>query len=191
MIGRQLFFVFLAAGILSVGCELLDPNPGPPGLGGGKGAGLVDDNTEVNLTVGEMKYRESCERCHGANAEGTSLFEFSIAGFENTTGVVRKGLRSMPAFPHFTDQTIESIEIFLANQEFPNLTTGQEFFTFYCQRCHGARGEGTSLGDNIRGEDLDDWIEAVREGPDTMPSYTVQQIDDQQIALMRDYIEGL
>ena len=179
----------LCAGVL--GCELLDPNPGPSPLKSGEGSGVVDTNTEVSLAVGEEKYRENCERCHGAQAEGTSIYEFSIAGFTNTTNVVRNGLRSMPAFPHLTDQTIESMELFLAEQIIPNLVTGQDFYVFYCQRCHGADARGTDLAGGIRNEGFGSTRAAVRAGPSTMPSYTAEQISDDQIQLIVDYIASL
>jgi len=181
--------LLLSFGIVS--CELLDPNPGPSPLGAGEGSGAVDTNTEISFAVGEEKYRENCERCHGAQAEGTALYEFSIAGFTNTTDVVRNGLRSMPAFPHLTDQTIESMEIFLAEQVVPNLVTGQDFYVFYCQRCHGADARGTDLAGGIRNESFVSTRAAVRSGPSTMPSYTAEQISDDQIQLIVDYIATL
>lgn len=191
MIMSKIYILALLLCSGMMGCELLDPNPGPSPLKAGEGGGTVDTNTEVSFAVGEQKYRENCERCHGVQAEGTAIYEFSIAGYSNTTNVVRNGLRSMPAFPHLTDQTIESMELFLAEQVVPNLVTGQDFYVFYCQRCHGADARGTDLAGGIRNDGFGATRAAVRNGPSTMPSYTAEQISDDQIQLIVDYISTL
>ncbi len=174
--------IFLASILGS--CELLDPSPGPDAVELVEQSGPVDKNSEVSLTVGKDYYRRYCEACHGVSAEGTEIFSASIAGLSGIDGVVRSGPGAMPSFPYLTDASIESIELFLADQA-PDLETGLEIYQYYCARCHGANAEGgEEFSSPIAG--LTGIEDIVQNGRGDMPGFS--NLSSEEIDLIEGFL---
>ncbi len=123
--------------MLSAGCELIDPNPGPEpaptatpsgaggvgttpvgGLGGvqgggangGGGGGAVDPL----VADGQALYMRSCAVCHGADAQGAGPYPQSIQGRSGIGPVVLGGRGAMPGFAQLNNDDIAALEAFLA-----------------------------------------------------------------------------
>lgn len=58
---------------------------------------------------------------------------------------------------------------------------GKELYTANCAACHALNDK------ELRGEDLGDWLEAVREGEDDMPAFP--NLDRDDVVAMRTYFE--
>ena len=56
-------------------------------------------------------------------------------------------------------------------------------FRHYCMDCHGPKMTGDEHDENlfcpdVQGKDMDDYQEAVREGPDDMPAFKINSLSD-------------
>lgn len=186
---NRIYYLALALITLVIGCELLDPNPGPtPVVLSGNGNNVIKDTLPPSIARGKNLYAELCASCHGDSAEGAISYSGSIVGLSHIDSVVRYGRKAMPAFPSLSDSSIKSIELFLASlvKISPN-QTGRELFVQFCSQCHGdsASGAATFSG-SIRG--YSPIHDIVRNGYRTMaaialPDSSIQKIQDYLLTL--------
>lgn len=66
----------------------------------------------------------------------------------------------------------------------------EEFARTNCAACHGSDFSG-SMGPDIVGFDEDALKDAVREGPGAMPSYSADQISDDELDVLATYFSEL
>ena len=60
-----------------------------------------------------------------------------------------------------------------------------------CANCHGLSGEGGVVGPDIWGKNLEDALEAIRDGNHGMPPYDETRLSDEQIELLVTYLNEL
>lgn len=73
----------------------------------------------------------------------------------------------------------------------PELTLGRQVFMGYCQGCHpgGGQGVGPSL---IRDAVTEEHLRLIiRAGPGAMPAFSPAQLDDEEIALLAQFLDAL
>lgn len=187
----RLYIPVLALGVILLGmvaggCEILDPNPGPKPITGNPTDTMPPvDNTPATAARGEILYEQHCARCHGEDAEGTSIWRPSIQGRLGIHTIVREGRRAMPAFPRLSDSAIASIELHLRSYPVDfGSKSGSDLFEIFCSGCHGDSGTGSSVfAGNIQGQDSIHDI--VRKGRGDMEPV---DIPDSIIAKIQGYI---
>ncbi len=152
-------------------------------------------------------YAGSCAGCHGAEGEGTERgpqMRSPVVGYANyVTRTGRSGVGfdvAMPAYPEANIAQADLDEIWRFLHSFPKPTDGGGLYAQFRANCHGADARGGPARSNIAGEDLDEWLETVREGEgggnygdreEYMPAWSRDAISDSEIRLMREYIRGL
>lgn len=60
-----------------------------------------------------------------------------------------------------------------------------------CANCHGLSGEGGVVGPDIWGKNLEDALEAIRDGGKGMPAVTEERLTDDQVEAVITYLGGL
>lgn len=60
-----------------------------------------------------------------------------------------------------------------------------------CAGCHGLSGEGGVVGPDIWGKNLEDSLEAIRDGDHGMPPFDEQRLSDEQIEALVAYLNEL
>lgn len=181
--------VALFAVAFLIGCELVDPNPGPaPIQTSGTFVEPEEDFSPASVGRGDSLFAALCARCHGDEGVGSDIWPPVIQGKTGISLLVRHGVRSMPAFPALSDSAIESIQRYLLSFEIDNSNlTGRELFDFYCATCHGLEGAGSSIyPGSIQG-----FIPigpVVREGFGEMPRIGV---DNDAISKIQQYLASL
>jgi mono/diheme cytochrome c family protein len=71
-------------------------------------------------------------------------------------------------------------------------STGKEiYFGVGCGSCHGLRGEGGVVGPDIQKKNLEDMLDAVREGEHGMPFFGDERLSDEQVEALTEYVNGL
>lgn len=60
-----------------------------------------------------------------------------------------------------------------------------------CANCHGLSGEGGVVGPDIWGKNVEDALEAIRDGDHGMPLYDETRLSDQQIEALVTYLNEL
>lgn len=155
---------------------------------------LVKLRPTVVLSAKQL-YDDNCARCHGAAAEGTAAyFDQAIWHQEGITAIVQNGKGTMPAFGLSTVQ-IDSIQAYLHRLKPANLS-GQQVYAAMCQRCHGASGEGTSLGYIVQHPVVGYATYVIRNGrPGTpfthaMPAYSTAKISATQLTEMLTWLRN-
>jgi len=149
-------------------------------------------------------FATQCAACHGAQGEGTASaypIQNPVSGY--ATYVVRTGRPgigfpdAMPAFSsqEVSDQQLQEILAWLAGR--PDPTTGVGLFNRYCANCHGSNGAGGVVDQDIRGETLDNIIDAARNGfggqnysvrDKFMPGRPTQELSDAELQLIANYL---
>ncbi|MFN3199464.1 MAG: c-type cytochrome [Bradymonadia bacterium] len=166
--------------------------------GGSGGAGVSRD--------GLGAYAVACAGCHGATGEGhrrgPQLRSPVVPYATHITRNGRSGVGyddAMPAYGHaeISDTELEEMLAWLGS--FPKPTDGAGLYGRFCANCHGADGRGGPTRASIRGDDLGDWFEAIREGEggrnygsrgDYMPRWSRSAITDDEVRKMYQHIRG-
>lgn len=153
------------------------------------------NNIEVStLLTGAELYAANCETCHGLEAAGGDIWKGSIRGLKDIAPIVRDGRGTMAAVP-LTDDEVDRVQHYLDSFGVVQAElSGREIFENRCATCHGARGEGTALSfpTTFMDRGLAGWV--LRNGRDTqryagpMPSYTTDEISDEQLEEMVDFM---
>lgn len=180
-------FVMLLFPLMVVGCELIDPNPGPDPISGIDGGNdqIPADTTPATVERGINLYAQYCARCHGDDALGTPVWPASIRGKQGIAYLVQHGRGGMPSFPNLSDSAVRSIELYLMSFGVAiDTTNGEALYTFYCAGCHGPEAEGAEpFPGSIRS--FSPIHDVVRNGQGEMPAI---DIPDDQIAEIQEYL---
>ncbi len=71
-------------------------------------------------------------------------------------------------------------------------STGKEiYFGAGCASCHGLRGEGGVVGPDIQKKNLEDMLDAVREGEHGMPLFSRDRLSDEHVEALIGYLGEL
>lgn len=167
---------------------------------------------------GATLYETYCSSCHGARGQGSETAPPLIGvsateiHFMLDTGRMPApgaGISEIPRVPSFTYAQIDNIVDYVlrfsprgTNASLPVLTAGNVdrggvLFTQNCAQCHGALGDGESVGANNVAPDLATATvfqigEAIRSGPGIMPRFgrnALSDADVNDIAYYVNYVE--
>lgn len=158
----------------------------------------VNDGSTPALQV----YTTQCSGCHGAEGLGTpqgpslrfrdpGLFRFAVRDGRNGPG----NPSAMPVYDHslVTDAQLDEVIEWL--DAFPNPTDGEGLYNRYCANCHGVDGRGGPSFETVAGRQRAQSI--IREGHalgryaerrEYMPAWTAEQISDQEIVAIEQYM---
>jgi len=133
-------------------------------------------------------YVTYCSSCHGDSATGTSTFAGSIQTYSPIHDIVRNGKGEMLPVD-IPDSIITRIQNYLNsfNVDMTKLS-GTEYFARECAKCHGAEGEGTTRGYEIRNPVAGYATYVIRNGRpgipyflEAMPSYPTSALSNTQL----------
>jgi ubiquinol-cytochrome c reductase cytochrome c subunit len=164
-------------------------------------------------TLGRQLFDASCTTCHGVDglgtANGPSLKGVGSAAVEFflSTGrmpLADPGDQPVRQAPAFTAEEIAAIVAYLrpitaGGPEIPtvagggSLSLGQQLYLNNCTGCHGAGGEGDSVGGGEIAPSLADATdvqiaEAVRVGPGVMPKFGERSITPSDVDALVAYL---
>ena len=169
-----------------------------PGASSGKGD-VIADPVPTGGNAGEALYQQFCASCHGADATGGPSWPGSIVGYADIAPIVTNGRGAMPPVA-IGGSDIAAIQSWLTSlvpaqaPETTGATPALQFFSSNCAGCHGAEGEGSPNGPQIRFQD--DLLArfAVRQGrngpgiPSTMPTYSTTELPEDQLDEILDWL---
>jgi ubiquinol-cytochrome c reductase cytochrome c subunit len=166
---------------------------------------------------GQELYAAGCASCHGPQGEGTVQGPQLVGvGPASVDFMVSTGRMPMadPADqptrqrPAYSEEEIAAIVAYIASlgpggQPIPqvdpaagDLATGREVYAANCLACHGAGGQGASVGGGAVAPGLDvatptQVAEAARIGPGVMPPFTQGQIPQHELDSLVRYVVSL
>lgn len=70
------------------------------------------------------------------------------------------------------------------------LTPAAIFFGAGCASCHGLDGRGGVVGPDIAKKNLEDMLDALREGEHGMPLFPTERLSDEQVEALIEYLRG-
>ena len=182
------------------------------------GAGARSASTQVDQVArGLDLYVAGCASCHGAMGEGTgqgpSLVGVGAASVDFMLSTGRMPLanpQEQPTRndPRYSPEEIAAVVAFVTSlgpggPAIPavspaggDIAEGRELYVANCLACHGAAGQGASVGGGAVAPALDratatQIAEAVRIGPGMMPLFGDQQIDGRDVASLVRYALSL
>lgn len=161
--------------------------------------------TITENSSGQEVYAAECAQCHGTEGAGTAAgppIQLRDEGLTRFT--VRQGRNgpgnptTMPVYDHsaVTDAQLDQIIDWL--DAFPNPDTGEGLYARYCSTCHGADGTGGTSFKPVAGTLRAYTI--IREGhgdgkfaerSEYMPSWTPEQISDEEIVLIEQFMRAM
>jgi mono/diheme cytochrome c family protein len=138
-----------------------------------------------------------CSGCHGDSAAGSSVFAGNIQGRDSIHDIVRNGRGDMDPV-QVPDSIITRIQSYLLSFHVDLATTsGTEFYAHVCAGCHGAVGEGTTRGYEIRNVKSDYAEFVIRNGRpgapyfrDSMPQYSAGSLSDAQLTQIISFLRS-
>ncbi|HET9031142.1 MAG TPA: c-type cytochrome [Candidatus Aquilonibacter sp.] len=163
---------------------------------------------------GESLYMTHCSSCHGDNGQGSDVAP-SIIGKSAADIHLMLDTGRMPAavpyineihkMPRFTQaqmtQIVRYVQTFTpggTDSALPrimpgNVQRGRALFDENCAHCHGAVGNGASVGyDNVAPSLMNASVfqvgEAIRSGPELMPRFGPDVLSDQDVSDIAHYI---
>jgi len=182
---------------VDAGLSASDCGPSDPDFVDPEPVAFEGSGTEVFAAV--------CASCHGAAGEGTDKgYELQHPVRRYGRFVVRNGrpgleffMSEMSAYDSslLTAEQLEEIWDFLS--DVPQPSSGEGLFMDYCANCHGSRGSGGVVDEDLDEETFADLVENVREGNGDddyaardmyMPSWTNAELSDAEIRLIADYL---
>lgn len=163
---------------------------------------------------GATLYATYCSSCHGVHGQGTqvapSLIGRSAAyvHFMLDTGRMpapAPNINEIPRVPRFTYAQMDQIVAYVAglspgpvNTSLPLVTSGKvnhgrTLFAENCAQCHGAVGDGASVGtDNVAPDLATATVfqigEAIRSGPGVMPRFGRDVLSDRDVDDIAYYV---
>lgn len=164
---------------------------------------------------GPALYAIYCASCHGARGQGSHDAPALIGKpavdvhFMLDSGRMpasAPNVNEIPRQPRFTQKQIADIVRYvltfspvhpnaaLPNVVLGNATRGRALFAANCAQCHGAAGDGASVGGADVAPDLSaatvfEVGEAIRAGPGVMPRFAPQVLSDRDVDDIAAYIE--
>jgi ubiquinol-cytochrome c reductase cytochrome c subunit len=159
-------------------------------------------------------YATYCSSCHGARGEGSSIAPPLVGksatdiSFMLDTGrmpAAAPGVNEIHRQPIFTRGQIAQLVEYVASLSSPgartslprvlsgNAAAGGKLFTENCAQCHGAAGEGDSVGSNnvapsLAGTTREQIGEAIRTGPGVMPRFGRDVLSDRDVDDIASYV---
>jgi ubiquinol-cytochrome c reductase cytochrome c subunit len=166
---------------------------------------------------GATLYATSCASCHGARGEGSKLAppllgrSAADVHFMLDTGrmpAAAPGVNEIARPPLFSERQIGEIVTFVVrltpgtrSSELPRVAPGdarrgRALFAANCAQCHGAAGDGASVGSDDVAPSLGSATplqiaEAIRIGPGVMPRFGRDVLDDRDVDDLAAYITYL
>ncbi|MDP8970911.1 MAG: c-type cytochrome, partial [Actinomycetota bacterium] len=163
---------------------------------------------------GEQMYLQSCAFCHGDRGEGTHRGPpIANAGAASTHYQLSTGRmpisepRAQPqrTTPAFNDREIAALVEYVdslgpggpripeIHLEGADLGKGAVLYAANCASCHGASGVGSVLLGNAEAPPVFDATplqvaEAIRVGPATMPAFSHEALDDEELNALVAYV---
>lgn len=190
--------IFLTIGLLLAGCAAGSDDT--VGEGGG--------DTEPQKDTPAEAFQKHCSSCHGDEGVGSEFGPqiqnpvSDYAMYVIRTGRDEMGFSSgMKGFPaeNIPDEDMLAIVDFLREAKKPK--DGEGLYVRFCANCHGAGAEGGRVDKALLGEaEEDEFAETVREGEgdddygdreEYMPSYPSSELTDEEVELIRVYVESL
>jgi ubiquinol-cytochrome c reductase cytochrome c subunit len=197
----------LAVPVASVASEVEPPRPEAPPTTVSPGAGGP-------ASLGRELYVRSCASCHGTNAEGTprgpSVVGVGAASayFQLTTGrMPPSDLDEIPSRsePAYDDEEIAALVDYIGSlgdgPPVPEVGPGEAddgllLYVENCAACHSATGVGAAKVTRVRSPSLMSSTptqigSAVRVGPNLMPHYPEEVLDEQDVDDLVAYVQHL
>lgn len=166
---------------------------------------------------GHMLYMTHCSSCHGDNGQGSNVAPGLIGKpaadihFMLDTGRMPASVpyvNEIHKAPRFTEAQIAEIVTYVrsftpgsADAELPQImpgdvSHGRALFDENCAHCHGAAGNGASVGyDNVAPSLMHATVfqvaEAIRSGPEIMPRFGKDVLSDQDVSDIARYVNYL
>jgi ubiquinol-cytochrome c reductase cytochrome c subunit len=169
-----------------------------------------------DVREGERLFNTRCTSCHGMNLQGTDQgppligIDVEAVDFELRTGRMPAPVpfeQEMHKLPYFPPQQIRDIVDYVmsnsnGNKVLPAVTLrsdiesikrGREVYDENCEQCHAATGRGNSVdysdvAPSLMDATPQDLAEAVRYGPDVMPRYGPNVIDQRRLDDLASYV---
>ena len=175
--------------------------------------GLSDAQSD-QVAMGHQIYQANCSTCHGLGASGTergpSLQGVGAASVDFMLSSGRMPLAG-PSYepvrgaPKFDPEQIAAVVAYVqtiapGGEPIPtvvpgagDLARGSELFVGNCSACHGAGGEGDSVGGGQIAPSLylptaTQIGEAIRTGPGEMPRFGTQTLSDDDVNSLARYL---
>jgi ubiquinol-cytochrome c reductase cytochrome c subunit len=176
-----------------------------PGIGNAQGD---------QIPLGHDIYQANCSTCHGLGAQGTdrgpSLQGVGAASVDFMLSTGRMPLAGptyepVRAAPKFTPDEVAAVVAYVETiapggppipdvvPERGSLSLGSELFLGNCAACHGAGGEGDSVGGGQIAPSLalptaTQMGEAIRTGPGEMPQFSDRTLSDHDVDSLASYL---
>lgn len=183
---------------------------------GGAVSGAQEERLS-RLGEGSELFAQSCASCHGVGGGGTAngptLIGVGAANvdFQLSTGrmpMAEPGAQPMRSEPAFSEEEIEALVAYVAAlgpggvpipEIMPaegDLQRGRRIYAGNCLACHGAGGQGASVGGGQVAPPLFQATplqvaEAVRVGPGAMPPFGEEQIPPDDLDSLVRYVRFL
>lgn len=169
-----------------------------------------------DVREGERLFNTHCTSCHGGNLQGTAQgppligIEVEAVDFELRTGRMPAAVpfeQETHKLPYFPAQQVRDIVSYVmakspGNKVLPTVTLrgddetiriGRQVFAANCEQCHSATGHGDSVGyadvaPSLMDATPQDLAEAVRYGPDVMPRFGPNVIDQKHLDDVASYV---
>lgn len=182
-------------------------------------ASLLLHASAAGLREGKRLFDTRCTSCHGMNLQGTAqgppLIGVDVQGvdFELRTGRMPAAVpfeQEMHKPPYFPPQQVRDIVSYVmskssGNNVLPRVTlrnddeslrTGREVYEEHCEQCHAATGSGNAVdyadvAPSLMDATPQDLADAVRYGPDVMPRFGPNVIDQAHLDDLASYVRYL
>ena len=184
--------VVACEGTIEIGEDFEYQDVSSPVVGSNPGSGKGDTlagPTGAAGGNGEALFQQNCASCHGADATGGATWPGSIVGHPDIAPIVTNGRGAMPPVAlGATD--VAAIQAWLTSPTGgegvapTGGTPALQLFSTTCAGCHGAEGEGTVNGPQLRFQDDALARYTVRNGrngpgnPSSMPVYSTADVAD-------------
>lgn len=166
---------------------------------------------------GAALYGTYCSSCHGARGEGSEIAP-PVAGLSAAyvhlmmdTGRMpasARGINEIPRVPRFTYAQMDAVTRYVMtfsphsrDTSLPLVTSGNAdrgrmLFAANCAQCHGAAGDGASVGaDNVAPDLATATVfqiaEAMRAGPGVMPRFGRKALPDRDVDDIAYYVNSV
>ena len=179
----------------------------------------AETETTQQVEQGKAIFDQNCSSCHGLNGEGTSagptLIGVGAASVDFQMGTGRmpaaRGEAQIPAREvQFTQDQIESVAAYVASlgagPAIPDesqytadlseedIARGGALFRANCSACHGITGGGGAMPEGKYAPSLRDTsavhiYEAMRTGPQMMPTFSKDVMTDESVTEIIAYLE--
>jgi len=172
------------------------------------------------IREGRELYGVHCSSCHGMRLEGSALaptlFHVGAAAVDYWVGtgrmpaMVPPNVQAMHERPQFSQEQIDALVAYVTTvspggSAIPqvgnldasgNLQRGRAIFAANCQACHGAMGEGGSVGyghvaPSLYHASVTQVAEAVRIGPGQMPPFSEALLSQRDLEALVHYVNVL